>query len=297
MASDSKASRFFKRWNPAMLIVLFVIGIFFNALVFGPWFIPEDAPALKVIWFVIMAGPLDALIFWSVKGMIQDLRRLSRGEPLPEISQKAREYAEAVTRAAYARRGGNPLLPPPPQAHAQPVEEQPRVSDPPALPIASPRSVSGIFFQKMEKMDRLLANSFHWIVVLIVGGGVLCILTFSVSDPSSGLNTTAIVGAGFFILGFFLGVGALVLIIVLGAMGAVTSIAKIIRTAPRDEEPTDRPASLRSNITPTTEPGQDVLGRMLLVVQFVCLTVLAIGVTLMALGHVINALHVIVGSR
>jgi hypothetical protein len=229
--------------------------------------------------------------------MIQDLRRLSRGEPLPEISQKEREYAEAVTRAAYARRGGNTLLPPPPQAHAQPVEEQPRVREPRALPIASPRSVSGFFFQKMEKIDRLLANSRHWIVGLIVGGVVLLMLTYSVSDPSSGWDATALVGAGIFTLGIFLGVGALILIIVLGAMGAVLSIAKIIRSAPRSEEPTERPASLLSNTTPNTEPGQVVRGRMLLVVQFVCLTVLAIGVTLMALGHVTKALYLIVRSR
>jgi hypothetical protein len=280
-----------------MLIVLFVIGIFFNALVFGPWFIPDDAPTLKVIWFVVMAGPLDALIFWSVKRMIQDLRRLSRGEPLQEISQKEREYAEAVTRAAYARRGGNTLLPPPPLAHAQPVEEQPRVSDPPALPIASPRSVSGIFFQKLEKVDRLLANSRHWIVVLIGGGIVLLMLTLPVSFPSAGSDAIAFVGVSFFVLGIALSVGAIMLMLVLGATGAVLSIAKTIRSAPRDEEPTERPASLRSNTTPTTEPGPDVGGRPLLVVEFVCLAVLAIGVTLMALSHVIHALHVIVGSR
>jgi len=84
VASDSKASRFFKRWNPIGLIVLFLFGFAFNSVVFGHWLSPDDdAPAVRVLWFVIAAGPLDALIFWMVKEMIQDLRRLSRGEPLP----------------------------------------------------------------------------------------------------------------------------------------------------------------------------------------------------------------------
>jgi hypothetical protein len=292
VTSNSKTSQFFKRWNPAFLTMLFLLAVAFNWLVFGPGFF-DSIDYLNPL--VLFAVAMDALVISVVYGMVQDLRRLSRGEPLPEITQKARDHAEALNRAgaAYARSGADSPFQPPLRAHPQPAEEQPGVSEPPASPIPSTGSVSGIF----RKMQMQSANFLRWIVGLSVGGFLLIGLTQFVSGPSSGWNGTAIAGTHFFTIGVVIGVWGLFITIGVLLLDAVLSIVKIIRSAPPDSEANERSASLRSNIIPTTEPGPNVFQRIFLLGELACLIFLAIGVTLMALSHVGYALRYIIGSR
>lgn len=287
MSLNSKTSQFFKRWNPAFLTMLFLFAVAFNWLVFGPWFFDSINYFNPLVLFTVA---IDALVISVVYRMVQDLRRLWSGEPLPEITQKARDYAESITRAAYARRGADSPFQPPLRAHPQQIEEQPRVSEPPASPIPSTGAVSGIF----QKMQMQSANFLRWIVGLSVGGFLLIGLTQFVSGPSSGWNGTAIAGTSLFTIGLVISFLGLFITIGVLLLDAVLSIVKISRSAPRT---TEHPASLRANIIPNTQHGPNVFQRIFLLGELACLIFLAIGVTLIALSHVGYALRYLIGSR